>query len=171
MVERGQSGATFDVSLRNQYPPHVADMRGTVRVLANYAWEESGFPADWVREFNTSLDLITVTSRYVAKVLRDNGVHVPIAVVGNGIDQILADQAPPAVAASGHGPFTFLHISSGFPRKGLDVLLKAWGTAFTHGDRVRLIIKTFRNIHNRIEDDLRRFQRRLPGCRAGRRDR
>ncbi len=162
MVERGRSGPISDVSLRNQYPPYVADMRGKVRVLANYAWEESGFPTDWVREFNTSLDLITVTSRFVAKVLRDNGVHVPIAVVGNGFDQIMADHVPPNVVASSHDPFTFSHISSGFPRKGLDVLLKAWSTAFTGGDRVRLVIKTFQNIHNRFEEDLRRLQADYP---------
>ena len=88
MVGRGRAGAHPDVCMRNQYPPHVADMRGTLRMLANYAWEESGFPSDWVREFNASLDLITVTSSYVAKVLRDNGVHVSIYVTGNGVDQI-----------------------------------------------------------------------------------
>ena len=39
-------------------------------------------------EFNCNLDLATVTSRYVAKVLRDNGVRAPIRVIGDGIDQI-----------------------------------------------------------------------------------
>jgi len=52
MAGRASAGTFPDVCLRNQYPPHVADMRGALRVLANYAWEESGFPDDWVREFN-----------------------------------------------------------------------------------------------------------------------
>ena len=162
MVERGRSGTTPEVSMRDQYPPYVADMRGEVRVLTNYAWEESGFPFDWVREFNASLDLITVMSRYVAKVLRDNGVHVPIEVVGSGVDQILDDHVSPKIPVSGHVPFTFLHISSGFPRKGVDVLLEAWGKAFTRDDRVRLVIKTFPNIHNRIDDLLVCFHAAFP---------
>src|SRR5262249_43093580 len=148
MVKRG--GTSPMVCLRNQFPPYVKDMRGAFRVLANYAWEESGFPPEWVREFNASLDLITVTSSYVAKVLRDNGVSAPIHVVGNGIDQVLAVGGSQFVSRSDTNPFRFLHVSSGFPRKGLDLLLAAWGTAFTKSDGVELVIKTFPNVHNRI---------------------
>ena len=158
MVERGRTGVFPDLCLRNQYPPHVADMPGRLRVLANYAWEESGFPADWVDEFNVSLDLVTVTSAYVAKILRDNGVHVPIHVVGNAVDHILAERAAPPVARDASGVFRFLHVSSGFPRKGLDVLLAAWGAAFTRRDAVALVIKTFPNIHNRVEAELAEFR-------------
>ena len=50
--------------------------------------------------------------------------------------------------------FRFLHISSGFPRKGLDVLLAAWGAAFCHNDPVMLVVKTFPNVHNQIDTDL-----------------
>ena len=148
-----------DVNLRNQYPPDVADMRGAMRVLANFAWEESGFPAERVREFNVSLDLITVTSRFVEKVLRDNGVRVPIRVVGNGVDHV---PAGPHVA--GEGVFRFLHISSGFPRKGVDVLLAAWAAAFGRDDAVTLTIKTFANIHNRTAAQLDAFRAAHPAA-------
>jgi glycosyltransferase involved in cell wall biosynthesis len=162
MFERGRDGTFPDVCLRNQFPPHVMDMRGTLRVLANYAWEESGFPGDWVPEFNASLDLITVTSSYVAKVLRDNGVHVPIGIVGNGIDQILECSDSSSVPCDRHGPFRFLHISSGFPRKGLDILLAAWAAAFAKTDDVELVVKTFANVHNTIEVDLDEYLKRNP---------
>lgn len=162
MVERGRDGTSPDVCLRNQFPPHVTDMRGALRVLGNYAWEESGFPAEWVREFNASLDLVTVTSSYVAKVLRDNGVHVPICVVGNGIDQVLAGSDAPSVSWDSTDPFRFLHVSSGFPRKGLDILLAAWGAAFAKKDGVELVIKTFPNVHNRIDAELEDFRARNP---------
>ena len=118
MVDWDGGGPCPDVCLRNQYPPHVADMRGGLRVLANYAWEESGFPADWVDEFNASLDLLTVTSTYVAKVLRDNGVRVPMRVVGNAVDQVLAGGTSAPAPRDASAPFRFLHVSSGFPRKG-----------------------------------------------------
>ena len=63
-------------------------MKGEFRGLACYAWDESGFPTEHARAFNSSLNLVTVTSQFVAKILRDNGVHTPIRVVGDGVDQI-----------------------------------------------------------------------------------
>ena len=153
MMMRDQDAGSTEVVLRNQFPPTVWDMQGVVRVLGNYAWEESGFPAAWVNAFNASLDLVTVTSRFVAKVLRDNGVSVPIAVVGNGVDQAVEAPALPRA-----GRFGFLHVSSGFPRKGTDVLLAAWGAAFGAGDAVELVIKTFPNVHNRIGEEVAAFR-------------
>ena len=98
----GKASDVIDVNLRNQYPPFVADMRGAVRGLAIYAWEESGFPERYVAEFNSTLNLITVPSRFVAKVLRDNGVYTPIRVVGEGCDHVL-DAAAPDLAARARG--------------------------------------------------------------------
>jgi glycosyltransferase involved in cell wall biosynthesis len=153
MAARANAGGRSAVSLRNQYPPHVADMRGDFRALANYAWEESGFPPAWVDEFNASLDLITVTSRFVAKTLRDNGVHTPIEVVGNGVDHMFGptDEADKPVE---RGAFRFLHVSSCFPRKGVDALLAAWAQAFDVDSGVELVIKTFANPHNMVAADL-----------------
>jgi glycosyltransferase involved in cell wall biosynthesis len=158
MMVRGRQWEMPAVTLRNLYPPIVADMKGVMRVLVNYAWEESGFPAAHVEEFNATLDLICVAGRFVAKVLRDNGVHVPICVAGYGIDHVLGEPALRRRVGADHAEhdtvFRFLHISSGFPRKGLDALLAAWATEFSRDDAVMLAIKTFPNVHNRIEQDL-----------------
>jgi glycosyltransferase involved in cell wall biosynthesis len=153
----GQTSGTPDVALRNTYPPWVSDVAGDLRGIVCYAWEESGFPRDYVVEFNCNLDLATVTSRYVAKVLRDNGVRAPIRVVGDGIDQITrldsGKHETERLQKFGIGDrFCFLHISSGFPRKGLDVLLAAWAKAFRDSDDIVLVIKTSPNQHHQIED-------------------
>jgi glycosyltransferase involved in cell wall biosynthesis len=150
-----------DVVLRNQYPPQAGQMRGRVRIMANYAWEESGFPAPWVEEFNRTLALITATSTFVKKVLRDNGVRTPIEVVGNGADHI-AWAAKRALPKSDVATFRFVHISSCFPRKGADVLLAAWAAAFTAADRVELVIKTFPNPHHRMDEQIRQFKATNP---------
>jgi glycosyltransferase involved in cell wall biosynthesis len=160
MARRHDWGSSSDVSLRFQYPPHVSDMRGAIRVLANYAWEESGFPSDWVDEINVNVDLVTVASRYVGKVLRDNGVHAPIFVTGYGVDQILRRQ-PSAITESG-SKFRFLHVSSCFPRKGVDALLAAWGDAFDANDAVELVIKTFPNPHNQAKEAVASLKGRKP---------
>jgi glycosyltransferase involved in cell wall biosynthesis len=150
-----------DVVLRNLFPPRVTDMRGATRVLAGWAWEESRVPPEWVGGFNRHLDLITVVSHFVAKALVDSGVRVPIAVVGNGTDHVAAPPRLP-VAAPATSAFRFLHISSALPRKGVDILLEAWGRAFTADDDVLLLLKTFPNPHNDVEAQLSALRARYP---------
>lgn len=150
-----------DVVLRNCYPPYLDDMPARVKVLHSYGWEETGFPAECVNEFNRKLDLVTVVSKFVGKVLRDNGVRVPISVVGNGVDHLLAIQgvAPEPETLAGWSSFRFLHVSSCFPRKGVDALLAAYGRAFRLDDDVSLIIKTFPNPHNNVEQQVQDWQK------------
>ncbi|MGK9234966.1 glycosyltransferase [Inquilinus limosus] len=151
-----------DVTLRNLYPPNVSDTRGLVRGLACYAWEESGFSAEHRRAFNAALDVITVTSTFVAKTLRDNGVRAPLRVVGNGIDHILdASSTARPTHDLGQG-FRFLHVSSCFPRKGIDALLAAWSHAFSKADGVVLVIKTFPNPHNTVTEQIAELDRLQP---------
>ena len=119
-----------------------------------------------MREFNATLDLVTVLSGYVMKVLRDNGVHVPIHVTSAGVVPLLAADDVAAPMQPDDRPFRFLHVSSCFPRKGVDVLLAAWGAAFTQDDPVELVIKTFPNIHNRVNDEIRALHARHPEAAA-----
>ncbi|MCA0012520.1 glycosyltransferase [Mesorhizobium sp. B292B1B] len=139
-----------DVTSRILYPPRVQDMVSPINMLHHYAWEESGFPLEWVEEFNKHLQAITCLSPHVEKILIDHGVTVPLSVSGCGIDhwdRVIADptfKLPPA-------RFKFLHVSSCFPRKGADLLLDAYGRAFSSRDNVVLIIKTFPNPHNEID--------------------
>jgi glycosyltransferase involved in cell wall biosynthesis len=117
--------------------------------LHSYAWEESGFPQIWVDAFNHSLQGVMVISEHVRKILIDNGVFIPIAVNGSGVDhwERIQSRAMPLLSAR---KFRFLHVSSCFPRKGVDVMLKAFGKAFRNTDDVVLIVKTFKNPHNEI---------------------
>lgn len=138
-----------DVTSRNLYPPRVTDMSCRMNLLHHYAWEESGFPYEWTQDFNESLQGITCLSQHVKKILIDNGVTVPISVSGCGVDHWTRIQAESAYAVKAKA-FRFLHVSSCFPRKGVDALLQAYGQAFTSDDDVSLIVKTFRNPHNEI---------------------
>jgi glycosyltransferase involved in cell wall biosynthesis len=165
--ERSQqtSLAPADVTLRNLYPPRVTEMAGKLHVMNTYGWEESVFPADYVEQFNQHLHLVTVMSSFVRKTLIDSGVNVPVAVVGVGVDHILR-HPPVQVAIPQEKRFRFLHISSCFPRKGVDVLLDAYTSAFTAQDDVLLLIKTFPNPHNTVAQQIRAVQERKPDCPA-----
>lgn len=153
--------ASPDAALRFCYPPHVDDMRGNVRVIHSYGWEETGFPAEYVAAFNRKLDLVTVLSKEVEKILRDNGVRIPIAVTGAGVDHLLTVTGQPPVVEM--RAFRFLHISSCFPRKGVDALLWAYGKAFRKHDDVSLVIKTFPNPHNDVAYQIERLREQDPG--------
>jgi glycosyltransferase involved in cell wall biosynthesis len=160
MWRNGAGGPAAEICLRNTYPPFVDGMAGERRGLVCYAWEESRFPREYVDAFNAHLDVVTVTSGFVAKVLRDNGVRVPIRVIGDGVDQVLRlERAALTDGKAFHkywigDEFCFLHISTCLPRKGVDVLLAAWAGAFDDNDAVVLVIKASANQHHRIEDDV-----------------
>jgi O-antigen biosynthesis alpha-1,2-mannosyltransferase len=148
-LEKSISGWDADVTSRNLYPPRVSGMVSRLNLLHAYGWEESGFPLDWIDQFNLSLQGMTVMSEHVAKVMLDHGFTKPLAVSSIGVDhwdRISADRQYKLKAKS----FRFLHVSSCFPRKGADVMLRAYGEAFRATDDVTLVIKTFANPHNEI---------------------
>ncbi len=151
LYERSQtlSQQDTDVTSRNLYPPRVCDMAAPCNMLHHYAWEESAFPQAWVNDFNGCLTGMTTLSAHVEKIMIDNGVSIPLSTSGCGVDhweRIAPDESYHTEAKS----FRFLHVSSCFPRKGADILLKAYGNAFCSSDDVTLIIKTFSNPHNEI---------------------
>jgi glycosyltransferase involved in cell wall biosynthesis len=159
---RGQKGSRPRVVLRNLYPPRVADMDGLVNLL-HFFWEESALPATWVDDFNRHLDAICAPSAFVRKILIDAGVHVPIRVIGSGIDHTCRtprDSYPGEVGRR----FRFLHVSSGFPRKAIDVLLEAYACTFTDRDDVSLVVKTFPNVHNETARQVADLRARHPSC-------
>lgn len=153
--KRASKAEVKDVVLRNLYPPRVYDAKGLINLTNSYGWEESTFPQEYIQDFNAHLDALPVMSHYVQKVMRDNGIAIPSPVVGVGVDHLLNIE-PKAYPLKTKKRFTFLHISSCFPRKGVDVLLKAYAEAFTRADDVCLIIKTFPNPHNTIEELLKK---------------
>lgn len=150
-----------DATSRNLYPPRVEDFDTPIALMHSYGWEETGFPAEWVEQFNQHLTLLTVMSRHVRKLMIDNGVSVPIIVSGIGVDHWDRVEATPGGGLSARS-FRFLHVSSGFPRKGVDVLLEAYGRAFSARDDVTLIIKTFDNPHNEVAAMVETHRRNRP---------
>lgn len=140
-----------NVCSRNIYPPRVTGMRAQLNMMHGYAWEESTFPHEWVENFNDYLQGMTVVSEHCRKVLLDSGVCVPMIVSGNGVDHWERTKPDPEWTLQAR-QFRFLHVSSCFPRKGVDVLLRAYGQAFSARDDVSLVIKTVPNPHNRIHE-------------------
>ncbi len=150
-----------EVVSRNLYPPRVKDLKAKYNLLHSYGWEESEFPSEWVDDFNTSLQGLTVMSLQVKKTLIDNGVNIPIHVSGLGLDHLDASKSDIDLQIQAK-TYKILHVSSCFPRKGVDVLLEAYSNAFTSNDDVSLIIKTFYNPHNNLKTLIEEYQTSNP---------
>lgn len=150
---RSFSAGAPDVLIRNTYPPRFDHLRGQLN-LSFFFWEDSLIPADWAARFNASYDGVLAPTRYVETVLRASGVTIPIAVVPTPVSLPEGFQEPPAAGLAKPGSVRFLSVGSAFPRKGVDVLLRAFGSAFTSRDDVVLVLKTFPNIHNRVAEML-----------------
>ena len=143
-----------DITIRNLYPPRTNAMQGYHKIFGPYGWEESKFPTKYVEWFNTKLTIIFAMSNYVKNTLKDNGILIPIYTVGLIVEDILSAKASPLLFELPKG-FKLLHISSCFPRKGVDVLLDAFDALAD--ESISLIIKTFPNPHNKTIKYLERL--------------
>lgn len=136
-----------DITIRNMYPPRVNDADGALNFLA-FGWEENYIPREYVENFNKYLSGIGTMSEFVTETLKNSGVCVPIETMGIGVDLCNNYDNIKPYKLKNKPQTTFLHISSAFPRKGVDLLLKGFYEEFTGDDDVCLILKTFPNPHN-----------------------
>jgi glycosyltransferase involved in cell wall biosynthesis len=167
MARRPAASEGATVTISQHYPvlppsdPPPSDEAGLS--LALVAWEESLVPARMTAAVSAGYDAVLATSTFTAKALIDSGVTIPVVSIGQPPDlSAFADIR--AVKRRADEPFIFLHVSSGFPRKGLGVLLSAWARAFQRTDPVRLIIKTFPNPDNEAAAQVAAIWDKLPDC-------
>lgn len=155
------------LTISQHHPVHLPPDPGDV-ALALFAWEESVVPAATISRMNEGFDGVLASSAFVAKALLDSGLAIPVRAAGYVCDltafAALAAR-PPGIRGPG-GVFTFLHVSSCFPRKGLDALLAAYAAAFRAGDAVRLVVKTFPNPHNDAAAQVAAIRAADPGLAA-----
>ncbi len=158
LTERGDHEDGSEVVISQHWPVWVPPRPGDLS-LAYVFWEESLLPTIMVDTLNKGFKGVIASSLSVAKAVTDSGVLLPVRVVGFAPDLTLfkeaAERRPlkrrPITTATA---FSFLHVSSCFPRKGIDVLLAAFVQAFRRSDPVRLVIKGFSNPHNTVAAQL-----------------
>ncbi|UYF98760.1 glycosyltransferase [Halomonas sp. GD1P12] len=141
------------IALYHRYPLITPDPAfGTA--VALFFWEESAVPADMIDTLNRHYHGVIVTAWFVKKVLMDSGCRLPIHVVTLPlVENPLAaeSQALDLERASQGRPVHLLHVSSAFPRKGVDVLLQAFERLAGEDSALTLTLKSFPNPHNQVE--------------------
>lgn len=103
-------------------------------------FETDGLPSSWVARCN-ALDAIWVPSRFNLETFRNAGVRVPIEVVPGGIDCAVYGPDGPRYPLPPTRGCVFLSIFEWRPRKGWDVLLRAWADAFDADADVTLVLR------------------------------
>lgn len=108
------------------------------RVIAYSMWESTLVPKEQIEDINRAAALLYVPCRQNAESFRESGVRIPIKVLHHGVDPM---QFPYLTRSRGDF-FTFGTFGDLSPRKGIDVLIRAFRDEFSPEDPARLLIKS-----------------------------
>nr|WP_315018210.1 glycosyltransferase [uncultured Campylobacter sp.] len=142
------------VAIYHHYPL-IEDVRdGYGFEIAVFFWEESRIPPRTIEILNSKYKGILVSTFFIKKILIDNGCYTPVKVA----DIPLKMPPEPSVLQENSEQkreIKLFHISSCLPRKGADVLLRAFNEACKKAKfDLSLTIKSFPNPHNSATEQI-----------------
>ncbi|MGE5585518.1 MAG: glycosyltransferase family 4 protein [Bacillota bacterium] len=126
--------------------------------------ETDRIPQDWVARCNL-MDEIWVPSRFNRATFVDSGVEAAkVRVMPLGVDESRFRPGVPPLPVTGRRGFAFLSVFEWIPRKGYDILLRAYLAEFEPHEDVCLILRVHDNSTYdpgglRIRDEIAAFQR------------
>ena len=135
-----------DIYLFHGFPHDIRSAPGRLNVFL-FVCEYRRLEArqrDLIERVNRYFDMLIVPSRFVARVVRQSGVTVPVRICPHAADPNEFHPAAPAAPLSTRGSFRFLNVGGAIDRKGFDVLLRAYVDEFSAQDDVSLVIKVRR---------------------------
>ncbi|MGQ9677257.1 MAG: glycosyltransferase, partial [Chloroflexota bacterium] len=130
-----------DFHVRHQWPPNLMPPTEG-RWIAIQPWEFGSIPKTWIEAWRDQLDDLWVPTSYVRECYVRSGMPADrVHVVPNGVDIDKFRPSAPALRLKTRKSFKFLFVGGTIGRKGIDILLKAYTSAFTRADDVCLVIK------------------------------
>lgn len=132
-----------DVAIRHRWPA-VFPRTGRCTYVHMQPWEFGSLPQAWVREVIEVADDVWCYSNYVAQMYLSAGMPSErVHVVPLGYDPAIYKPGPPPRSATLRDRKAFLYVGDTIARKGVDVVVNAYLSAFTTADNVVLVIKDF----------------------------
>jgi glycosyltransferase involved in cell wall biosynthesis len=108
-------------------------------------WDFGAYPATWAAKIRAECDRLWVLSRWNKKLAVRSGIPADrVAVIPCGIDENVFTPRGTRYPVPTRKRFIFLFVGAPVYRKGLDILLDAYGAAFTRHDDVCLVVKAHR---------------------------
>ena len=130
-----------DVHVRHLWPPDFRPPAEGLWVMIQ-PWEFGRLPEQWIAPMSALLDEIWVPSRHVLKSYLVSGVPSDrVHVIPNGVNTDIFRPGLKPYPLPTAKRFKFLFLGGTIWRKGIDVLLEAFRSAFSRKDDVSLIIK------------------------------
>lgn len=124
-----------------QWPPKFEAPSSGPFVLYQ-PWEFGRVPERWVESIRRTVDQVWTPSEYSRAAYVDSGVSPEVVkVLPNGVDLAAFTPDGPRHALPTQKGTVFLFVGGAIHRKGVDLLLQAYGQAFTRDDDVCLAIK------------------------------
>ncbi|HSV73683.1 MAG TPA: tetratricopeptide repeat protein [Chthonomonadales bacterium] len=142
LSERINAAPSADVWVRHGWPPDFA--RPACRAfVVSQPWEYGALPVDWLAGLQT-VDEVWAPSRHVRDSYIRSGVDPErVAIVPNGVNTYRFRPGVVPMKLPTSRSFVFLFVGGTIRRKGIDVLLDAYGRAFRASDDVALVLKEF----------------------------
>jgi glycosyltransferase involved in cell wall biosynthesis len=129
-----------DLTIRHHWPPNFR-RPPTGKLAVILPWEYGGVPRVWIEQINQNVDELWVPSNFVREVLVRNGVQAErVIVVPNGFDPKIFRPEGSTFRPQGSRKFIFLFVGGAIPRKGIDLLLEAYDSAFKASQDVTLVL-------------------------------
>lgn len=132
---------TSDLTIRHVWPPNFLRPPGG-KLVCIVPWEHRAVPRGWVRDIRQNVDELWLPSEFVRRAFVDGGVPPERAhLLTNGVDTRMFCPEGARFRPPGTRGFAFLFVGGTIRRKGIDLLLRSYGDAFTPDDDVTLIVK------------------------------
>jgi glycosyltransferase involved in cell wall biosynthesis len=134
-----------EVTVQHCWPPRFEPPESGHWVLMQ-PWEFGSLPRDWVGPITELVDEVWAYSHHVRETYVQSGVpaeRVRVVPLGVDTERFRPDVAPFPLKTGKR--FKFLFVGGTIWRKGIDLLLDAYGRAFTASDDVCLVIKDMGN--------------------------
>jgi glycosyltransferase involved in cell wall biosynthesis len=146
VARRGTDATALDTSeigVAQHWPP-VFDAPSEGPFVLYQPWEFGEIPAAWVEPIRHRVDEVWTPSEYSRQSFLEAGLAPDLVhVVPNGVDLERFGPDGPARRFATTASTVFLFVGGTTYRKGLDLLLEAYGRAFTAADDVCLVVKGF----------------------------
>jgi glycosyltransferase involved in cell wall biosynthesis len=148
-----------NLTIRHQWPPNFR-RPPTGKLAVILPWEYGGVPRVWIDQIQQNVDELWVPSSFVREVFVRHGVTADrVRVIPNGYDPRIFRPEGPILRPPGSRDFIFLFVGGAIRRKGIDLLLDAYMTAFEPSDKVTLVLlvsgSTGAYQHNSLLDRVR----------------
>ena len=132
-----------DVVVRHRWPAVFPRVASSAYVHMQ-PWEFGSLPIRWAQEVRAVADDVWCYSNYVASMYLRAGVPEDrVGVVPLGYDPEIFKPGPPPRSATLRDRRAFLYVGDTIARKGVDVVVNAYVSAFRPDENVVLLVKDF----------------------------